>query len=118
MRAAETPPEGLTGPSADLWAGVVGTYELDQAERASLLAACRTLTELVRIEAELGDASSMVVEGSTGQPVAHPLLEEARRHRKVLAEQLRAVGLPQADDIERSNAGRQLARVRWGQHGA
>jgi hypothetical protein len=79
----------------------------------------RSLDELERMESELADAPSLVVKGSRDQPVAHPLLEEVRRHRAAVLQHLRALGLSEADAAQVAAAGassgsaRALALARW-----
>jgi hypothetical protein len=99
---------------------VLSEYELGPEERPLLAEIERTLTELDRISASLAD-SPVVVEGSTGQPRAHPLLAEARAHRDTLAKLVKALGLPSAEDEQPQTPGQRMARekarhaasVRW-----
>jgi len=63
---------------------VTSTYVLTPAEMAMLAEACRTTDELDRLETAVRQLSDLVAAGSTGQPKAHPLLEEVRRHRVLL----------------------------------
>ena len=63
---------------------MTSTYVLTPAEMAMLAEACRTTDELDRLETAVRQLSDLVAAGSTGQPKAHPLLEEVRRHRVLL----------------------------------
>jgi hypothetical protein len=88
---------------------------LDPSEHQLLVAACRSLTELDRIEAALAKGPLMMT-GSTGQPVPHPLLGEARAHRRVVESLLRSMALPiEGESVGhvRSPAARDAARTRW-----
>jgi hypothetical protein len=57
---------------------------LTPAELSVLEQACRASDELLIIEKAVRDLPDLVVLGSMMQPKAHPLLEEARRHRALL----------------------------------
>jgi len=65
---------------------------LDAREAVLLTMACREADQLAVIEDALVDASLMV-RGSQGQQVAHPLLGEARRSRTTIAALLGKIGL-------------------------
>lgn len=112
-------PADLGAAAGDLWAAVVGEWELRPDEIPLLTAACRTLDEIETIEAALVDAEPLV-EGSRGQVRANPLFGEARQHRLALRQLLGALGIEEAEGEEgkngaaRSNAGRKLAAARWG----
>jgi len=84
-------PHGAAG--SRLWVSVTRDFELDPAETSLLHEACRCLDELARIDAALV-GSPLLVEGSMHQPRPHPLLAEARSHRKTLADLLRSLALP------------------------
>jgi hypothetical protein len=115
MTTADRTPSGLGASGKRLWRETLATYTLDPAEAELLLAACRSLTELERIERTLVKEPLMVT-GSTGQPVPHPLLQEARSHRKVVESLLRNMALPlegESSGHVRSPAARDAARTRW-----
>jgi hypothetical protein len=75
------------------------------------------LSRLERIIRTLAD-DDLVVDGSLGQPKAHPMLEEARRHRALLERLLDSLGVP-GEGEESSTPGptrraRAAANARWG----
>src|SRR5215217_4265082 len=92
------PPTGLKAPGRRLWDAVVGPYILTPAEMLILREACRTADELDRLEKALRELNDLVVSGSTGQPRAHPLLEEVRAHRVLVDKLVNSLNLP--DDNE------------------
>jgi hypothetical protein len=90
---------------------------LTPGERALLVEACRTADELGRLEKAVRALPELTVEGSTGQPRAHPLFAEVRAHRQLLERLTSALALPDVD--EEVGAGRaqkhakRAAAVRW-----
>jgi hypothetical protein len=91
------PPAGLRSPGRRLWLSVADLYVLTAAEVEMLGQACRTADELDRLEKAVRRLSELTVRGSTGQPKAHPLLEEVRRHRVLLERLTGALCLPDED---------------------
>jgi hypothetical protein len=91
------PPSGLKAPGKRLWSAVAGLYVLTPAELANLAEACRTCDELDRLERAVRALPDLTTTGSTGQPRAHPLLEEVRRHRLLLERLTGALNLPDED---------------------
>lgn len=110
------PPPDLKAAGKRLWASITTTYELRPDESALLAAACRTVDELLHLEAALRDAPPLVA-GSKGQQVAHPLLSEVRAHRATLAKLVAQLGIQDSDAATvgkaKSDMGRKLARLRW-----
>jgi hypothetical protein len=92
------PPTGLKAPGKQLWAAVATKYVLTPAELEMLSQACRTADELDRLERAVRQLTELTVRGSTGQPKAHPLLEEVRRHRVLLERLTSALCLPNEDE--------------------
>ena len=112
-----TPPIALGDDGLRLWNGVRAQYEFRPDELELLLAACRTLDEVARLEEALATADVLVT-GSRGQVRSNPLVSEVRAHRLALRALLSTLGIPDleegADPMARSDAGRQLAAQRWG----
>jgi hypothetical protein len=111
------PPAGLDAAGQRLWDSVMALYVLTPSEHGILEEACRTTDELVRIEKAIKELSVLTVRGSVGQPKAHPLLEEARRHRTLLERLTAALALPNDDQktglSPRSRHAQKAAQARW-----
>jgi hypothetical protein len=114
------PPAGLKAPGKRLWFAVAGLYVLTPAELANLAEACRTCEELDRLEKAVRQLPDLTVAGSTGQPRAHPLLEEVRRHRLLLERLTGALNLPDEDEEvglrPGQKHGRRAIQARWKGH--
>ena len=91
------PSTGLKAPGRRLWLSVADKYVLTASEQEMLGQAFRTADELDRLERAVRALPELVVSGSTGQPKAHPLLEEVRRHRLLLERLCTALCLPNDD---------------------
>jgi hypothetical protein len=112
-------PKGLEVAGRRLWRGTFEEREdgsrlvLRADELALLEEACRMADDVARIRAEL-DGAPLVVAGSKGQDVAHPLRGELHRTVGTLDRLLRTLALPDDDGgTSREWAGRRLARARW-----
>jgi hypothetical protein len=114
------PPTGLKAPGRRLWLSVAERYVLTAAEVEMLGQACRTADELDRLECAVRQLSDLTVVGSTGQPRAHPLLEEVRRHRLLLERLTGALNLPDEDEEvglrPGQKHGRRAIQARWKGH--
>ncbi len=114
--SAPKAPAGLGTAGAKLWREVTAAYELRPDEDRLLVAACRTLGELDKLERALAKAPA-VIPGSKGQTRANPLFAEVRAHRLAFRQLIAGAGLDEfAGDqsgASRSHAGRQLAKKRW-----
>lgn len=92
----------------------------DAREKRLLRDACAEADQLALIESALVGAD-LVVRGSQGQDVAHPLVGEARRCRTTIAALLGKIGLEaeasSAAGARSANA-RSLANARWQKRGA
>lgn len=94
-------------------------YGLAAHECAILTQCCRAVDRLDAIEAELAGAP-LTVEGSTGQPKAHPLLAEWRAQARVLESLSRALSIPlPGEEVgrRRSPTAREAAVQRWSRNG-
>lgn len=108
-------PTGLAAAGRRFHEAVSERFELRVDEEALLLAACRTIDEIVLLEKAL-KASDMTVSGSMGQVRIHPAVAELRAHRSCLAALVKQLGLP--DDVEpgadlRSPQHVAAANARW-----
>lgn len=76
---------------------------------------CRTIDTLERIDATLAD-EDLVTEGSTGQPRAHPLLQQKVAQEMALSRLIAGMDLPwpgEAEGRTRDPAALHAARERW-----
>lgn len=109
-------PKGLRagGPGRKLWRAVREEYSLRPDEVEMLSMACATVDQLEDLRAAL-DGEPLTMVGQRGSTVAHPLLDEVRRHSALVARLLEGLGLDEADrdPSAASNAGRALASTRW-----
>lgn len=109
-------PRDLRAAGRRLWADVVEAYELGPDEYAALREAARCLDELDDLRAALRP-DQLTVEGSAGQPVANPLLEQVRKHRLVLDRLLERLGLPAGSEDEgmtpTQRRAQRAAQQRW-----
>src|SRR4051812_41909920 len=109
-------PAGLGKSGRALWRQINAEFGLAPHESAILVQCCRVLDRLDQIQAELSGAT-LTVEGSTGQPKAHPLLAEQRAQMRVLESLSRALSIPlPSEDVgrRRSPSAREAALQRWG----
>jgi phage terminase small subunit len=101
--AAKKPktPSNLRESGAKLWRSIVAQVSaddlvLDARELRWLHDACREADQLALLEAALEEAPLMVL-GSQRQPVANPMISEARRCRSLIASLLRRLSLDDPD---------------------
>lgn len=118
-----TVPIGLTPKGRKFWHDVTSEHQLRVDELRILEDACREIDLIARLDAELRKkGSTLVVNGSMGQPVANPLVAEVRQHRNTLKGLLASLKLPddpdEAKGKSRSTSAREAAAARWGQRGA
>ncbi|GAA2700058.1 hypothetical protein ACFY2R_17090 [Micromonospora olivasterospora] len=87
------PPDGLSADALDLFNDVVEEQgdRLTASQFASLVQACRLVTLADRADVEIGDR--WIIDGYRGQPVANPLVSEARMARAAAVQALKAARL-------------------------
>ncbi|MGO9079911.1 MAG: hypothetical protein ACLQDY_12835 [Streptosporangiaceae bacterium] len=108
-------PSGLDAAGRALWASVTSGFVLNAGELAVLGQACRCADVLERLDEALAGAD-VTVEGSAGQPRAHPLLAASAEQRKVFDALVRSLALPQdGEQVGRRMSPQQAAaaRTRW-----
>ena len=110
-------PKNLGVRASAFWRRVVDKYELRADELRVLEDACREMRLIDEMEEALRE-SSLMIQGSMGQPVMHPLVAEIRQHRNVLASLLRSLKLPDEEGEEeaapsRSVQARKAAQSKW-----
>ena len=122
MTTKPTAPKGLGDAGKALWRDVLGKYELRADELRILEDACRERDLLTRLEDGMVGAN-LVVRGSQGQDVIHPIVSELRQHRATFASLIRQLKLP--DESGSSDSGGELsaknraaAQARWSTRGA
>src|SRR5260221_12584674 len=93
MGVMKPPPAGLAQSGRALWRETLSEYGLNPAESLMLTQLCRAADRLDAIETELSGAD-LTVEGSTGHPVAHPLLAEWRATARAAESLARAAPRP------------------------
>lgn len=101
---------------AAFWRSVTADFEPDDGEAALLVEACRTLDMLDELAAAVA-RDGLMVKGSTGQPVTHPAVSEARQQRVTLARLLKALDFGDEDapavSSRASDHARYAAQERW-----
>lgn len=112
-------PRGLCEKAQKLWRETVAVYDLRADELRLLEDACREVDLVEAMVTELRGAP-LIVRGSMGQDVEHPLLGEIRQHRVVLARLLKQLDLPDEEEPagqgaagDRSASMRSVAEARW-----
>lgn len=110
-------PGGLSDAALTFWESVTAEFDFAPHELRLLLDVCKTIEVIDRLSVEL-DRSEIVVTGSTGQPVVHPLVPEIRQHRAALSSLMLKLKLPVEDEDPdspgaQSAAARSLANKRW-----
>jgi hypothetical protein len=112
-------PRGLGKAGKALWKSVQNDdLELRPDEIAVLTEAAAT-RDVIASLAEATAREPAIVEGSKGQVIVHPGLQELRQQRALLASLLRQVGIPYPDEdgwdgLSPSQRGRKAAAKRWG----
>lgn len=98
-----------------LWRDVTGTYDLRPDELRILEDACREMDVIDYLEEQRrDDGFRLMVRGSQGQEVIHPVFSELRQHRSALRQLLGQLKLPdEAGEETRSTQARDAANARW-----
>ncbi|SNR57803.1 hypothetical protein SAMN06264365_103413 [Actinoplanes regularis] len=106
------PPGNLTPDALDVFEDVVSERgdKMTPEAFAALVQACRLISLADRAEDAIGDA--WIIQGYRGQPVANPLLGEARMARASAVQALKVVGIVPGS-TSASRAGAALAGARW-----
>lgn len=115
------PPTGLGASGRRFWRETCTEYVLSGPERALLEQACRTMDRLAALDAAVV-RDGVTVEGSAGQPRAHPALVELRAQQLVLGKVLAQLELPDEEgdslpSLTEARA-RRAAQARWRPHNA
>ncbi|OZM81146.1 hypothetical protein [Pseudonocardia sp. MH-G8] len=92
------PPEDLRETGRRLWVETLGKYGLGHHELVLLHEACRTADRLERLAVEGRDAPLTAVDRK-GDPIASPLLVEARQQQIVFARLVASLRLPDLEDV-------------------
>jgi hypothetical protein len=89
------PPPEASAKAQALWYAVLGTYELDLGEMLVLESLVATQSHLDEIESDWRrDGSPTTAEGSMGQPVTDPRIQEMRLLRAQAASLVKQLALP------------------------
>lgn len=115
-------PKGLKTRGRQLWRELHRTYDFSECPEKLIILeeACRTADVAARLQTVVDAADDLRVRGSQGQPVAAPEVGELRQYRSLLTSLLKALTLPDEDEIAstrkltRSQLGRLGAQARWG----
>jgi hypothetical protein len=104
-------PTGLGLAGEDLWNRLHDQVEFEAHELKLVEEACRVADVIAQLEAA-SEGQSLVVKGSTGQPVISPLISEARFQRGLLANLLTKLKVPLSEDREAELAEGRSQRAR------
>jgi hypothetical protein len=122
MTKKPTVPAGLGPVGAGIWEDITALGPLPPHKLRILFHACQE-EDLIAEMVEARQGQPVEVKGSTGQPVAAPLVSELPKHRALLTTLYGKLGLP--DEVadsrpkssKRSESARAAARARWGSAG-
>lgn len=120
LTSTATPPRapaGLAAAGRRLHRDVTTRYGLRADELRVLEQACRTADQLDRYDAAMKNAP-LTVKGSQGQMIVHPIFQESRLARGLLASLLKQLGLPDEDAQQKPMSGasrkaQHAALTRW-----
>lgn len=91
-------PAGLAAAGRRLWSDITSEFDLRADELRVLEAACRTLDDLGKVDAELATAP-VTTTGSMGQEVVNPLYPAALATRRQFAALVKQLNLPDDDGV-------------------
>lgn len=116
-------PAGLGTKARKMWTELTAEFDFRADELRILEDACREVDLVERLEKEINHKDfKLVVQGSMGQPVASPLIQEVRQHRAAIKSLLAALKIPDEPDSpaaqQRSASARAAANARWRMRGA
>jgi hypothetical protein len=94
-------PAGLSTSARQLYGDITTDYELEPFELALLTQACRLLTTIEKLEAEIGDR--YIVTNSQGNRHPHPAIRECRSLRLAFMTILRQLGLGEDNRVAQRN---------------
>ncbi|WP_424936681.1 MULTISPECIES: P27 family phage terminase small subunit [Bacteria] len=84
--------------------------DLEKSSLSALYAACDLLSEADNMQSQINE-DGLMVKGSMGQDVAHPLISEVRQYRRAALDSIRGLGLSNRSGA--SAAASALANKRW-----
>lgn len=115
-----TAPEGLGAKGAKLWEEVTTEFVFDhEPDKAALLERACRITDLIEVLEAEAASQPLTARGSQGQPVANPLIGEARQQTNTLNQLIKSLRLEPSEATRlglsevRARAGKQGARARW-----
>jgi hypothetical protein len=113
------PPANSSVKGSALWYALLGAYEFNLGEKAILEQLVTVQTHLDEVEADWRhDGSPTMAEGSMGQPVADPRIQEMRQLRSQYAALIKQLNLPTDGGEERRRPGRPTRSEGGGKWGA
>lgn len=120
-RSKPVPPKNLKPGGRKLWNDVLGKYSLRADELRVLKDACFE-SDLIDDLVNAMRTADLIIPGSMGQDVVHPIITELRQHRTTLAALLRALKLPDLPAEGETpaapvNQHRAATNSRWSQRG-
>lgn len=109
---AKRMPHGLAkdGPGQRLWRDITGKWELTEREYRLLEEAAFTADRIMKERRVIGDR--LMIPGSQGQMVAHPMLKELRADESHMMQLLSKIDLPEPDEMQDSGVGERAAQMR------
>lgn len=115
--ASPRAPKGLGPAASALWKHTVAEFDLRSDELPLLVAACRVLDTIERLE-EAEKVAPVTVRNSRGDEVISPIIGELRQQRMALIRLQKALGITDDDDLateqlKRSMHAKRAAEGRW-----